>query len=84
VEVNPWVIWWADCGVSRRGQQVSDTEGRALADRLECRLIETSARTSSNVRLLFETVLTEIERDSGLLDSEPAPPAKPPSMCVVL
>jgi GTPase SAR1 family protein len=67
-----------------RSQQVTDDEGHDLARGFGCQLVETSARTRSNVAKLFETVMLEVEKGSGILADDPAPVTKPPGMCTVL
>lgn len=68
VRLLTWGCMVVGCG---RMQQVSDREGRDFASRIGCRLIETSARTRLNVDAVFEALLREIERESGLLDRSP-------------
>lgn len=67
-----------------RSQQVTDSEGAALARGFGCQLVETSARTCENVSKLFETVMMEVEKGSGILADDPVPAAKPPGICTVL
>ncbi|KAN0040448.1 hypothetical protein ACTA71_008785 [Dictyostelium dimigraforme] len=43
-----------------KDRRVSKTEARALAEEFECRYIETSAKTSENIELLFNTILGQV------------------------
>lgn len=60
-------------------RQVSEAEGRALAQALHCAWVETSARHNANVGKVFELVLAEIEKAAGAGGAE-----APPSRCVVM
>lgn len=60
-------------------RQVSEAEGKALAQSLHCAWIETSARHNANVSKVFELVLAEIEKASS-----PGGAEAPSSSCVVM
>ena len=60
-------------------RQVSEAEGKALAQSLHCAWIETSARHNANVSKVFELVLAEIEKASTQGGAE-----APSSSCVVM
>ncbi|KAN0014552.1 hypothetical protein ACTFIU_000870 [Dictyostelium citrinum] len=43
-----------------KDRRVSKSEARSLAEEFECRYIETSAKTSENIELLFNTILGQV------------------------
>lgn len=60
-------------------RQVSEAEGKELAQQLQCAWVETSARHNANVAKVFELVLAEIEKASTQNGTEPQP-----SKCTVM
>ncbi|WFD31906.1 GTP-binding protein [Malassezia sp. CBS 17886] len=60
-------------------RQVSEAEGKALAQSLKCAWTETSARHNANVVKVFELVLAEIEKSSAPGGADPQP-----SKCCVM
>ena len=60
--------------IDLRGQrQVAFDEGQALADRWNIPFSECSAKENINVGEVFTTLIKEIEKDTGFLDSENPP-----------
>ncbi|EPQ27593.1 uncharacterized protein PFL1_04731 [Pseudozyma flocculosa PF-1] len=60
-------------------RQVSEADGKALSQQLQCAWIETSARHNANVAKVFELMLSQTEK--GLQDGGPEPQ---PSKCTVM
>ncbi|PWN97492.1 putative ras-related GTP-binding protein [Tilletiopsis washingtonensis] len=54
-------------------RQVSEQEGKDLAQQLQCAWVETSARHNANVSKVFELMLGETERGTTKENPEPAP-----------
>ncbi|WFD07452.1 GTP-binding protein, partial [Malassezia vespertilionis] len=55
--------------------QVSEQEGKELAQQLKCGWVETSARHNANVPKVFEMTLAEIEKAQGS-DGSDAPASR--------
>ncbi|CAO1617472.1 unnamed protein product [Sympodiomycopsis kandeliae] len=60
-------------------RQVSEQEGKELADSLQAAWVETSARHNSNVAKVFESMLSQTEK--GTAEGGPEPQ---PSKCIVM
>lgn len=59
-------------------RQVSEAEGKALADELECGFTETSARLNENVGKAFELLIASIEKQNN------PSPAKDEKGCTIM
>lgn len=67
----PAVIVGQKSDVADEVRRVSEAEGKALADELGCRWIETSAKDNANVETAFQLLLAKTEADSGSPEPKP-------------
>lgn len=65
-------------------REVSKAEGEALACQFGCEFIETSAKTTENVKPLFMNLVRLLRQGHGIEPRTPAPIRKKKSKCIIM